>query len=163
MSVDFSRKTLTQYLDQLASREPVPGGGSAGAVSAALGAALISMVTRYSIGRKTNTKALDKQLTKLLEKSEALRQRFLQLAAEDSKAYLEVVAARTQDSKAKRRAATRAAAVPKEICRLCYKAVELTPFLVAKGNPYLLSDVEVAIELLMAGFNASAVMIKANA
>lgn len=158
----FNHTTLQKYLDQLSSREPTPGGGSAGAVSAALGTALISMVTRYSIGRKGNTKALDKQLTKLLEKSEALRRRFLQLAGEDAEAYLAVVAARARDAKVRCRAAAKAIAVPKEICRLCRKAVELTPFLVARGNPHLLSDVEVAVELLMAAFNASVIMVRAN-
>jgi len=39
-----------------------------------------------------------------------------------------------------------------------YQALDLTPFLVAKGNPYLLSDVEVAVELLEAGFMSSIVM-----
>ena len=101
-------------------------------------------------------------MTKLLAKSETMRHRLLQLASEDAQAYLAVVAARSKDARAQRAAAARAAAVPKEICRLCYKAVELTPFLVAKGNPYLLSDVEVAIELLMASFSSSVIMVRAN-
>src|SRR3989338_11147741 len=116
MPINFSRHTIGRYLDDLAGREPVPGGGSAAALSAALGAALISMVTRYSIGRKGNTKILDRQMTKVLAQSEALRRRLLVLASEDAKAYLAVVAARAAGSpKAKQRAALKAAAVPKEV------------------------------------------------
>ncbi len=163
MTVNFSRKTIARYLDDLAGREPVPGGGSAAALSAALGAALISMVTRYSIGRKGNTKVLDRQMTKVLAQSEALRRRLLVLVSEDAKAYLAVVAARAGSTKAKQRASAKAAAVPKEVRQLCYKAIRLTPFLTAKGNPYLLSDVEVAVELLMAGANAASAMVGANA
>ncbi len=161
--MNFNSLTLQEYLDCLASREPVPGGGSAAALSAALGAALISMVTRYSIGRKNNTKALDRQLNTILQKSEAIRRRLLELAGEDAQAYLNVVAARSKDAKAQRSAAVKAGAVPKEVCCLCYKAVELTPFLAAKGNPHLLSDVEAGVEFLMAGFNAAMVMVRANA
>ena len=163
MPINFNHMTLQKYLDCLAARGPVPGGGSAAALSAALGVALISMVTRYSIGRKGNTRILDRQMTKVLAQSEALRRRLLVLASEDAKAYLAVVAARAGSAKAKRRAALKAAAVPREVRRLCRKAVRLTPFLTAKGNPHLLSDVEVAVELLMAGFNVASAMVEANA
>ena len=73
MKVQFSNKTLTQYLNQLSSKESVPGGGSAAALTAALGAGLISMVANYSIGRKSNTPAMNKKFNEILKKSEVLR------------------------------------------------------------------------------------------
>jgi formiminotetrahydrofolate cyclodeaminase len=162
MAINFKNKTLQEYLDQLSRREPVPGGGSAAALTAALGAGLISMVTNYSIGRKANTKALDQRLNKLLGQSETIRLRLLELTSLDSEAYLKVSAARTLDKKAQKQAAREARAVPVEVCKLCYKALQLTPYLVEKGNPYLISDVEVALELLLSAFNASRVMVRVN-
>jgi len=162
MTINFKDKTLQEYLDQLSRREPVPGGGSAAALTAAMAVGLISMVTNYSIGRKANTKAVDRRLAKILEKSEPIRLRLLELTSLDSEAYLKVSAARSLDQKAQRQAAREARAVPQEICKLCYKSVLLTPYLADKGNPYLLSDVEVALELLVSAFNAARIMVRIN-
>ena len=162
MPINFKDKTLQEYLDQLSRREPVPGGGSAAALTAAMAVSLISMVTNYSIGRKSNTKAVDKRLAKILTNSEPIRQRLLELTSLDSEAYLKVFAARSLDKKAQAQATKEALAVPFEVRKLCYKAVQLTPYLAEKGNPYLLSDVEVALELLMSAFNSSKIMVRIN-
>jgi len=162
MTINFKDKTLQEYLDQLSRRESVPGGGSAAALTGAMGVGLISMVTHYSIGRKSNTKAIEKRLAKILEKSEPMRQRLLELTSLDSEVYLKLTAARSLDKKAQRQAAREARAVPQEVCKLCYKAVQLTPYLAQKGNPYLLSDIEVALELLMSAFNGARVMVRIN-
>jgi formiminotetrahydrofolate cyclodeaminase len=157
----FKDHTLKEYLDQLAARQPVPGGGSAAALSSALGAGLIIMVTQYSLG-KGKPKAVESKFGKIIAKAEKIRERLLALVDEDAQAYLGVVAARKQDVQAQKLAARRAAKVPREICTLSYEAVELTPFIVEHGNPYLMSDVEVALELLLAGYHSAIVMVKAN-
>lgn len=162
MPINFKDRTLQEYLDQLSRREPVPGGGSAAALTAAMAVGLISMVTNYSIGRKFNTNAVDKRLSRILTTSEPIRQRLLELTSLDSEAYLKVSAARVLDKKAQARAAREARAVPQEVRKLCFKAVQLTPYLAKKGNPYLLSDVEVALELLMSAFNSAGVMVRIN-
>lgn len=163
MTINFRNTTLQAYLDQLSRREPVPGGGSAAALTGALAVGLISMVANYSLGRKTNTKAVQHRLAKILKASESLRRRLLELTSLDSQAYLNVCQARSLDKKSQRRAAKEALAVSLEVCKLCHKAVLLTPFLAEKGNPYLLSDVEVALELLMAAFNGARIMVRINA
>lgn len=160
--MNFNKKTLEGYLDQLSRKEPVPGGGSAAALTAALGAGLISMVTNYSIGRKVNSASIEKKLVSILKSSELIRTRLLELTSLDSQAYLKIVEARKADLKTQKKVAREAAAIGREVCRLCYKALDLTPFLVAKGNPYLLSDIEVAVELLEAGFKSSIVMVRIN-
>ena len=162
MSINFKDLTLKNYLDQLAGRQPVPGGGSAAALTAAMAVGLISMVTNYSIGRKANSPAVERRLTKILTQSESIRQRLLELTSLDSEAYLKVTAARVLDKKAQKQASCEARSVPQEICKLCYKAVQLTPYLAEKGNPYLLSDVEVALELLMSAFYGARIMVRIN-
>ena len=162
MKINFKDKTLREYLNQLSACSPVPGGGSAAALTAALGVSLISMAANYSIGRKSNTPTVEKRLAKILAYSESIRLRLLELTSLDSKAYLSVCAARSLDKKAQRQAARTARGVPQEICKLCYKAIQLTPYLAQKGSPHLLSDIEVAIELLFAAFNAARTMVRAN-
>ena len=162
MTINFKDKTLQEYLDHLSRREPVPGGGSAAALTAAMAVGLISMVTNYSIGRKANTQAIDDRLTKILAQSEPMRLRLFELTSLDSEAYLKVSAARSLDKKAQKQAAKEAKAVPQEVCKLCYKALQLTPYLAENGNPYLLSDVEVALELLLSAFNGARIMVRIN-
>ncbi|MEO8971645.1 MAG: cyclodeaminase/cyclohydrolase family protein, partial [Ktedonobacteraceae bacterium] len=47
----YLEQALQQYLDDLASANSTPGGGSASAISGAMGAALASMVARLTIGK----------------------------------------------------------------------------------------------------------------
>ena len=45
-------KPVSQFLTELASSAPAPGGGSVAALSGALGAALVSMVCNLTVGKK---------------------------------------------------------------------------------------------------------------
>ena len=47
----YNEGSLKQYLNDLAAKLPAPGGGSAAALTAALGASLISMVLNFTIGK----------------------------------------------------------------------------------------------------------------
>jgi formiminotetrahydrofolate cyclodeaminase len=157
----YKSHTLKEYLDVLASKSPVPGGGSAAALTAATGVALISMVARYSKGRN-KSKIIDAKIQKLLNQSEKIRKRLLKLVDLDAAAYLGVVKNRKSSEQIRKKALKRACDVPLEVGRLCYQAVELTPSLVKDGNRYLVSDVEVAVELLLAAFNSALINIHIN-
>ena len=155
----YKDHTLKQYLDALSRKAPVPGGGSAAALSASLGAALISMVAHYSLGKNKGPKA-EKKIDNILKNSESLRKRFLELVDLDAKAYLKVVKTRKSSLKVKNQALKEAKGIPLEITKLSYRAVLLTPGLVQYGNKNLISDVEVAIELLLASFNSALALLK---
>ena len=157
----FKNHTLREYLDVLASRNPVPGGGSAAALTGALGTALLSMAAQYSV-RKSNPESLNQRIQKILLNSEKLRKRLLELVDLDAQAYLNVVKSRQAGEKAKKTALAKAASVPREVCRLCYRGVELLPYLVEMGNHHLISDIEVAAELLLAAFNAAVINVEVN-
>jgi len=71
--------------------KPVPGGGSAAALTAAMGAGLLLMVTRYSIGRKANTLGVERQLKKFETRLETCpSSSFWHYPAWDAEAYLGV-------------------------------------------------------------------------
>ena len=157
----FKTHTLEQYLNVLSQRQPVPGGGSAGALTGALGAALISMVAQYSLGRNSSKK-VEQKILKVLRESEKIRKRLLELVDLDAEAYLKVVKARKGSLKQKKAALKHAREIPQELCRLSYKAVNLLPQLVKKGNPYLQSDLEIALEMLWAAYASGKINIKVN-
>src|SRR5579859_2591879 len=83
MYLDTSLRT---YLDELASSQPTPGGGSASALSGALAASLACMVIQLTLG-KASYANVQLEMETLLPQVEQLRRRFQQLMQEDSDAY----------------------------------------------------------------------------
>jgi formiminotetrahydrofolate cyclodeaminase len=144
----YKTKSLKKYSDDLAARLPAPGGGSASALTACLGASLISMAVNFTIG-KPKYAPYEKYLKATLKTSEALRRRFLQLVD------LDVVAYKSKDCR-------KALAVPLDIARLCAQAMELCPDLTRRGNRNLISDVAVAAQLLESAFAAAGVNVDIN-
>jgi len=157
----FKNHTLEEYLSVLSRKTPVPGGGSAAALTAATGAALVSMVANYSTG-KGRPKRVENKILNILKQSEQIRKRLLVLIDLDAQAYLNVVKTRGATAQVKKRASREAAKVPGEVSRLCYKAIQLTPYLVTEGNKHLLSDIAVAIELFQAAYNAACINVEIN-
>lgn len=158
---EFKNQTVGQYAKDLASRDPIPGGGSAAAFVAVAGVSLIVKAARFSLGRQQNH-GDDIKNRQIIKKGEKLQKRLLDLVDLDAKAYLGVVKTRKQSLAKRKRALKKAQAVPEEVCRLCYAALDLTPFLVVRGNPYLLSDVHCGAEMLLAAFQSATINIKAN-
>jgi methenyltetrahydrofolate cyclohydrolase len=134
----YKDESLFRYLDDLAAKLPAPGGGSASAVSAALGAGLLSMVINFTLG-KPKYAVYEKELTVALADTERLRHEFLRLVDEDVAAYT------SKDIE-------RLLAVPLAICRLCHETARFCPVICQKGNVNLISDVAVAIDLLDGAF-----------
>ncbi len=162
---------LGQFLEALASDRPVPGGGAAAAVSAALAASLTAMVVRLSLDRPKYAEFADLH-AQALAASDAARLRFLQLAEEDATAYGTYRAARslpreTDAEKEAREAATRDAAriatkVPLEVVRACQAQVELVDRCAGRTNLYVASDLEVAALLLDSAARAAAANVRVN-
>ncbi len=144
----YGDNTLKNYLDDLSARLPIPGGGSAAALTAALGAALVSMVVNFTIGR-TEYSRYEADLKVIREKSEKLRLEFLRLVDLDCLAY---------QSKNIRDALN----VPFMTARLCYEGILLCPELAKKGNKKLISDVGVAAVMFEAAFAGSCFNVDIN-
>ena len=146
--MSYKDETLKKYLDDLAAKLPAPGGGSAAALTAGLGASLISMVVNFTIG-KPKYASFEEELKTILEKSEKLKEEFLRLVDLDVVAY---------ESKNIRDALD----VPFMVCRLCFEAIKLCLPLIKKGNINLISDVAVAAILLESAFAAAYFNVEIN-
>jgi formiminotetrahydrofolate cyclodeaminase len=144
----YKNQTLTKYLNDLAAKIPAPGGGSAAALNAALGASLLSMVVNFTLG-KPKYAAFQKELKLIFAKSERLRKQFLELVDRDVLAY-------------QSKNIHKALAIPFETARLCCQAVQLCPPLVKRGNLNLISDVAVAAVLLESAFAAACFNVEIN-
>lgn len=153
----YKNQSIKKYLDDLAGKLPAPGGGSAAALSGALGCALLSMVANFTVGKEKYRK-YEKEIKGILLKCESYRKRFLELVDLDAKTYSAYASAR--DKKSKSRAKKESQRVAKEITSLSYKAIQLCFPLAEKGNVYLINDVLAAAELLSAGFNSALVNVE---
>jgi formiminotetrahydrofolate cyclodeaminase len=161
--ISYNNDPLAQYLEKLSMREPVPGGGSAAAVSGAMGAALIGMSARYSLG-KGKSSEVEKKIGDIIVTADAARLQLVEFAGKDAQAYLDVVSTRKAGDKlVHEKAKIEAARVPQDIIDLCQVCLQLTPYLHQEGNPHLMSDVKAAETLLKAGIQAGRYMQEANA
>lgn len=158
---EFKKYKITDYLEVLSERKPTPGGGSAAAVTAALGSSLIIMVANYSLG-KSNSERIDNKIKIIIKKLEKIKAELAELIDLDAFAYMEVVRTRTLSGKEKNKAIQFAKKVPSRICKMSYEAIKLTPFLVENGSKYLISDLEIAVELLFAAYNSATVLRRQN-
>ena len=163
--------TLEAFVDRLASAEPVPGGGSASAVAASLGAALIAMVASLSEGRP---KYADHAALHAEAKAAGTRlaDRFLTLADEDAEAYAGYVAALklpkdSDDERAIReraiQAASRASAdAPYACVEACLELTAYAEAMAGRSNRNASSDLEVAAVLARAAATGAAANVLVN-
>ncbi len=162
---------LKKYLDDLAAKLPAPGGGSAAALTAATGAALISMVANFTIG-KEKYKSAEDEIKNVLSSSEDLRRKLTNLVDQDVTAYKKLssaykLAKDSPEDKRKRHQAIQEAlkealAAPLEVCKCCHQAVKLCPIIAEKGNLNLISDVGVAVAFLESGFESALLNVEIN-
>ena len=146
--MQYKNQNLTKYLDDLSAKLAAPGGGSAAALNAAMGASLISMVVNFTLGKPKYAEFVV-ELNDILVKAEKLRRDFLNLVD------LDVVAYESKDMK-------KALDVPLALSRLCCEAAQLCPPLIKKGNINLISDVAVAAVFLESAFVAATFNVEIN-
>lgn len=164
-------KTLQAFLDELASRASTPGGGSAAAVSGAMGAALISMVAHFTLGKK-GYEQVQERAAELLRAAESLRARLTEFIRLDVEAFDRVMAAygmsrQTEAEQAARGAAIQtalqgAAEVPLACAQACREVIELCRPMAEIGNRNVISDVGVAVLAAEAALRSAALNVHVN-
>jgi len=159
--------TLDGWLDQLAGGAPVPGGGSAAALAGALAAALVAMVARLTIGRKTYA-GVQQRVAEILAEADALRVQLRRLVDDDAAAYAKVSAAYRlpKDDPRRTRAADEAlvgaAQTPLAMARGAARLVALAKEIGTIGNRNAHSDAKVGEALARAALAGAVENVRVN-
>lgn len=164
-------KSIQLFLDELASKAPTPGGGSAAAIMGAMGAALLGMVCNLTVGKK-NYEAVEADMRTALEQAERLRMRLTDMIRADVDAFDQVMAAyglpketdveKQARSQAIQSALKAATEVPLECALACAEVVSLSRTVAAQGNKNVISDAGVAVVAAYAGLKSAALNVYVN-
>lgn len=162
---------LHDFLNELASAAPAPGGGAVAALSAAMAAALLAMVCHLTIGKK-GYENLTGDLEQTLERSEEMRQKCFGLMKADQEAFScaihafklpKTTAGETESRKREiEKAFQEAARVPLELGGRCLDILNLASTLAEKANRSVISDVGVGAIMARAALEAATTNVQVN-
>lgn len=174
MSKLFDLK-LEDFLNEVDSNSPAPGGGSVSALASSLGTCLARMVAHLSFGKK-KFEALDEATKEKFNASfaelEKIKNELNALIDRDSEAYNTVMAAyklpkETDEDKKIRndeiqKALKTAIATPYEIVVLSGKTMTYLETILEYGNKNAITDIACGAMLLMTGLEGGILNVKIN-
>lgn len=164
MEMKLAEMRVDQFSETLASDAPAPGGGSAAALEAALGAGLVAMVCRLT-QEKAQFARYRAELLAVQTRAEALRYALLDVMDRDTEAFLQVSRAFPMPKSTEEEKAARSAAIqkglelctqtPLEIMKLAAEALDLAASLLGRFNENAASDLGVAVLSLQTGIRGA--------
>lgn len=167
----FMEMTMEEFLNELASDSPAPGGGSVSALAGGLGAALVAMVARLTAGRK-DPADLEEKIEENLQVTLRLRQNLQEDVDRDTAAYNEVVEAYRMPKKtaAEKEARSRAiqealkgaTQLPLQVAQRSLEVLRLSLWALEKGNPNTWSDAAVAVLMAQSGIEGALANVAIN-
>ena len=167
----FTKSSCEEFVDVLASKAPVPGGGGASALVGAIGMALGNMVGSLTVGKKKYAD-VEADIIALKEKATALQADFLRLVEADAEAFEPLAKAygmprETEEEKAEKARVMAivlkdACAVPMEIMEKCCEAIELIVEFGAKGSKLAISDAGVGAAFCKAALKGASLNVYIN-
>ena len=164
-------KKTTDFLEQLSSAAPIPGGGGASAAVGAFAAALGLMVTNLTVGKKKYVD-VEAEIIEIREKLEQKKQELIRLVDADAEAFEPLAKAyrlpkETEEEKAKKAevmeaALKNAAEAPLHIMEAVVETMELIQVLGEKGSRLAVSDAGVAILFAQAALEGASLNVFIN-
>ena len=171
----FKNLMVKDFIAELASNSPAPGGGSTAALAASLGSALSSMVFNLTIGKKAFNELNDeiKQLiVTQLKESEQSKEDFLSLIDKDTEAFMILMASFKLPKDTKDEIVTRsvkiqegykgATEVPLEMAGKAYKTYDYIMTACTYGNKNAISDAGVAALMTQSAIEAAVLNVRIN-
>lgn len=169
--MDFIKQSCEDFVEVLASKEPVPGGGGAAALVGAIGTALGSMVGSLTLGKKKYAD-VQEDIAKLTAEAGQLQKELLKLAGRDAEVFEPLSRAYglpkdTEEQRAEKALVMEAAlkeacSVPLEIMERCCEAIELHREFASKGAAIAISDAGCGVACCRAALLAASLNVFIN-
>lgn len=167
----YSEKTCRDFVNAVATPEPIPGGGSVAALVGALGAALSTMVASLTLSNKKYI-AVEAEMEKNVQEIHKLQEDLISLVQKDIDNFEPLAKLYKMKSKdpeekkrireAKQKALYEACLVPMEIIKKCGRAIELSQEFAVKGNKVVIADSGSSAVLCKAAMQAASFNIYIN-
>jgi formiminotetrahydrofolate cyclodeaminase len=169
--MDFAKTDIANFIETLASKAPVPGGGGASALVGAVGTALGNMVGSLTAG-KPKFAAVEPDIQRLKVRATALQDELIALMSLDaevfeplSKAYS--LPSATDAEKAHKQEVMEVCLiecsdVPLRIMEKCCEAIDLHAEFAEKGTPIAISDVGVGVVFCKAALQGASLNVFIN-
>lgn len=168
----FTALPCNDFVEILASKAAVPGGGGASALVGSIGVALGHMVGSLTLGKKKYA-AVEEDIQRCQQKANFLAKRLLDLMDEDARAFEPLskvygLPHATPEETARKaqvmeQALLTACGAPMKILRACAEAIDLMAEYAAKGSRLALSDAGAGAALLKGALQAASLNIYINA
>ena len=167
----YTEITSKDLIESVASKAPVPGGGSVAALVGALGAALGNMVASLTVGKKKYAHVEDDMQELILDIRE-VQANLIELVEKDIEVFeplSKLYGVRPQTKNEKRhhdiemeKALYEACMVPMDIIRECGRAIEMSREFATKGNRIAVSDAASSAVLCKAAMQAASLNVYIN-
>lgn len=167
----FSTVPCNEFVDVLASKAPVPGGGGASALVGAVGTALGNMVGSLTVGKKKYAD-VEEEMYALKDKATALQADLLHLIERDAEVFAPLAKAygmprNTEEEKAEKARVMEivlkdACSVPMEIMEKCCESLELIKVFAEKGSTLAISDAGVGAAFCKAALQGASLNVYIN-
>ncbi len=160
------------FLDKLSAGTPTPGGGSSAAYAGAMGAALVAMVARLTIGKKKYVEVEDR-MSEIILRADEIRSSLESAVVLDAQAFDAVMGAYRMPkgsadeeqarTEAIEQATCNAAIVPLQVARNAAAVLEMANEVAESGNVNAISDAGTAALMARVSFDAASLNVQINA
>jgi len=164
---EMSALRCEEFVRQLSSDAPVPGGGGAAALVGAVGTALGHMVGALTVGKKKYAD-VEAELRGLMTKCDALQKELLSQIQADAEGFAPLAAAYGLSKDDPKRAdileaaTLRACEVPVRIMELCCESLDAIAVFAEKGSRLAVSDAGCAAVTVKAALESAALNVFIN-
>jgi len=168
-------KTVVDFISEVDSPSPAPGGGSVSALAGSMGVSLSRMVGHLTVNKKKFkglSEEIQEEFIKRFEELEGIKDELNILIDRDTEAFNYVMAAfklpkETDEEKAARKQAIEEATykaidVPMMIAELSYRGLELIEYFTEYGNKNAITDLGVSALLLSVALEGAVLNVKIN-
>ena len=167
----IEKEILGQWVDTLASKAPVPGGGGASALGGARAAALGQMGANLTVGKKRYAD-VEEEMQQSLFALNILQMELMALADKDAEVFAPLAASygmptETEEQKAEKERVMEAnllaaSLVPLKMMEKASAVLDILGLLEEKGSRMAVSDVGVAVQFARAALNGAVMNIYIN-